>query len=119
MPNGSRSKNYAGDGVEDCTEIELSAEIMKNDEPVRIPLVGPLAEIATILKERCKSFPKPKDPVLDFATLESCGTQLVTVSASASTTKSYATTVGSSRTIFAVRRHEISIRLESLDALPC
>jgi len=117
MPNGSRSKNYAGDGVEDCTEIELSAEIMKNDEPVRIPLVGPLAEIATMLKERRKSF--PKTPSSTSATLESCGTQLVTVSASASTTKSYATTVGSSRTISAVRRHEISIRLESLDALPC
>ncbi len=50
----------------DCTEIELSAEIMKNDEPVRIPLVGPLAEIATMLKERRKSFPKAKDPVFDF-----------------------------------------------------
>ena len=31
-----------------------------------------------MLKERSKSFPKPKDPVLDFATLESRGTQLVT-----------------------------------------
>lgn len=50
----------------DCTEIELSAEIMKNHEPVTIPLVGPLAEISTVLKERRKSFPKPKDAVLNF-----------------------------------------------------
>lgn len=51
---------------QDCTEIELDAAIMKNDEPVTIPLVGPLEEISTMLKAKRKHFPKPNDLVLDF-----------------------------------------------------
>jgi integrase len=51
---------------QDCTEIELDAAIMKNDEPVTIPLVGPLEEIAVMLKAKRKAFPKANDIVLDF-----------------------------------------------------
>jgi len=50
----------------DCTEIELPAEIMKNDEPLILPLVGPLEGISTLLKEMRKSFPKPTDRVFNF-----------------------------------------------------
>ena len=50
----------------DCTEIELPAEIMKNDEPLLLPLVGPLEGISTLLKEMRKSFPKPADRVFNF-----------------------------------------------------
>jgi hypothetical protein len=42
---------------QDCTEVELPAEIMKNDEPLILPLVGPLEGISTRLKEMRKSFP--------------------------------------------------------------
>jgi integrase len=38
----------------DCTEIELPAEIMKNDEPLILPLVGPLEGISPLLKEMRK-----------------------------------------------------------------
>jgi site-specific recombinase XerD len=50
----------------DCTELELPGEIMKNDEPLTLPLVGPLKEIATLLKEGRKAFPKGHDLVFDF-----------------------------------------------------
>jgi integrase len=50
----------------DCTEIEMSGKIMKSGKPHTIPLVGPLAEIAAMLREKRKSFPKPTDRVLDF-----------------------------------------------------
>jgi integrase len=50
----------------DCSEITLPREIIKNDEPLRIPLAGPLEEIAITLRELRKSFPKPTDRVFDF-----------------------------------------------------
>jgi integrase len=50
----------------DCSEIELPAEIMKNDEPLILPLVGPLEQIAAMLREMRKSFPKPEDQVFNF-----------------------------------------------------
>jgi len=50
----------------DCSEITLPREIIKNDEPLTIPLAGPLEEIATTLRELRKSFPKPTDRVFDF-----------------------------------------------------
>ena len=50
----------------DCSEITLPREIIKNDEPLTIPLAGPLEEIAITLRELRKSFPKPTDRVFDF-----------------------------------------------------
>jgi integrase len=50
----------------DCSEIEMAGKIMKSGKPHTIPLVGPLAEIAAMLREKRKSFPKPTDRVLDF-----------------------------------------------------
>jgi integrase len=50
----------------DCSEIELPAEIMKNDDPLILPLVGPLEKISTLLREMRKSFPKPNDRVFSF-----------------------------------------------------
>jgi hypothetical protein len=35
----------------DCSEITLPREIIKNDEPLTIPLAGPLEKIATSLRE--------------------------------------------------------------------
>jgi integrase len=43
----------------DCTEIELSGDITKNGEPLTLPLVGPLAEIATMLKKMFRDQSKP------------------------------------------------------------
>ena len=43
----------------DCTEIELPAEIMKNDEALTLPLVGPLAEISIMLKKMFRDESKP------------------------------------------------------------
>jgi integrase len=54
----------------DCSEITLPREIIKNDEPLTIPLAGPLEEIATTLRELRKSFPKPTDRVCDLGTSE-------------------------------------------------
>ena len=50
----------------DCSEIELAAEIMKNDDPLTLPLVGPLEEIANLLRTMRKSFPKATDRVFCF-----------------------------------------------------
>jgi integrase len=50
----------------DCSEIELPRQIMKNDEPLTLPLVGPLEELATMLRGLRKSFPKPTDRVFSF-----------------------------------------------------
>jgi hypothetical protein len=50
----------------DCNEITLPREIIKNDEPLTMPLAGPLEEIAITLRELRKSFPKPTDRVFDF-----------------------------------------------------
>jgi integrase len=50
----------------DCSEIELPGEIVKNKEALTLPLVGPLEEIATTLKELRKKFPKSKDVVFNF-----------------------------------------------------
>jgi integrase len=49
-----------------CDEIEIAGEITKTREPLTIPLVGPLEEIANMLREIRKTFPKPNDPVLCF-----------------------------------------------------
>jgi integrase len=43
----------------DCSEIELSGDITKNGEPLTLPLVGPLAEIATMLKKMFRDKSKP------------------------------------------------------------
>jgi integrase len=50
----------------DCNEIELPGEIVKNDDPLTLPLVGPLKEIAVTLRTLRKSFPQPTDRVFDF-----------------------------------------------------
>ena len=50
----------------DCSEIELPGEIVKNDDPLTLPLAGPLEEIANLLKKMRKAFPKPTDPVFSF-----------------------------------------------------
>jgi integrase len=50
----------------DCSEIELPAEIIKNNESLTIPLAGPLEEIAIALREIRKKFPKTTDAVLNF-----------------------------------------------------
>ena len=50
----------------DYSEIVVPGEIVKNEEALTIPLVGPLEEIATTLRELRKSFPKPTDRVFDF-----------------------------------------------------
>ena len=39
---------------------------MKNDDPLTLPLVGPLKEIAVTLRTLRKSFPQPTDRVFDF-----------------------------------------------------
>jgi integrase len=43
----------------DCSEIELSGDITKNGEPLTLPLVGPLSEIATMLKKMFRDQSKP------------------------------------------------------------
>jgi integrase len=43
----------------DGTEVELPGEITKNGEPLMLPLVGPLAEIATMLKKMFRDGSKP------------------------------------------------------------
>ena len=50
----------------DCDEIEVAGEITKTREPLTIPLVGPLEEIANMLREIRKTFPQPNDPILCF-----------------------------------------------------
>src|SRR5579871_621514 len=50
----------------DCSEIELSGDITKNGEPLTLPLVGPLAEISTMLK---KMFRDQAKPVFDHSAL--------------------------------------------------
>jgi len=50
----------------DCSEIELPGEIVKNDDPLTLPLAGPLEEIANLLRKMRKTFPKPTDPVFNF-----------------------------------------------------
>ena len=50
----------------DCGEIEIAAEITKTQEPLTIPLVGPLEEISKMLREMRKSFPKGNDQVFSF-----------------------------------------------------
>jgi len=57
----------------DCSEITLPREIIKNDEPLTIPLAGPLEEIATTLRELRKSFPKPADVFSILRTSEISG----------------------------------------------
>ena len=41
----------------DCSEITLPREIIKNDEPLTIPLAGPLEEIAITLRELRRTRP--------------------------------------------------------------
>jgi len=48
----------------DCNEITLPREIIKNDEPLTMPLAGSLEEIAPTLHELRKSF--PTDRVFNF-----------------------------------------------------
>jgi integrase len=43
----------------DCSEIELSGDITKNGEPLTLPLVGPLAEIAAMFKKMFRDTTKP------------------------------------------------------------
>jgi integrase len=43
----------------DCSEIEISGEITKNGEALTLPLVGPLAEISTMLKKMFRDGSKP------------------------------------------------------------
>ncbi len=50
----------------DCSEIEIAGEITKTGEPLTVPLVGPLEEIAKMLREMRKTFPKPTDRVFCF-----------------------------------------------------
>ena len=50
----------------DCSEITFPRQIIKNDEPLTMPLAGPPEEIAITLRELRKSFPKPADRVFDF-----------------------------------------------------
>jgi integrase len=50
----------------DCSEIEIAGEIMKTRVALTIPLVGPLEEIAKMLREMRKTFPKPDDQVFCF-----------------------------------------------------
>jgi len=50
----------------DCSEIELPGEIVKNDDPLALPLAGPLEEIGNLLKKMRKTFPKPNDPIFNF-----------------------------------------------------
>jgi hypothetical protein len=50
----------------DCSEIELPAEIIKNREPLTLPLVGPLAEIAKTLKTMFRDSSKPVFDVTDL-----------------------------------------------------
>ncbi len=50
----------------ECNEIEIPGSIVKNDEPMTLPLVGPLEPIAVELRRMRKSFPKPTDLVFCF-----------------------------------------------------
>lgn len=43
----------------DCTEIAISGDITKNGKPLTLPLVGPLAEISTMLKKLFRDESKP------------------------------------------------------------
>ncbi len=61
------AEKIAGDMVaKDCSEIELSLEIVKNNEPLTLPLVDPLEEIAVALRATRKTFPKPSERVFCF-----------------------------------------------------
>jgi integrase len=53
----------------DCSEIELAGEITKSGEPLTLPLVGELAEVAVILK---KLFRDESKPVFDCRDLRYC-----------------------------------------------
>jgi integrase len=50
----------------DCTEIIIPARITKTDDGRTVPLVGPLAEIAEVLRETRKKFPKASEPVFNM-----------------------------------------------------
>jgi len=50
----------------DCSEIELPADIVKNIEPLTLPLVGRLEGIAVALRSQRKTFPKPSERVFCF-----------------------------------------------------
>jgi integrase len=50
----------------DCSEIELPGEITKTGEPLTLPLVGPLAEVATTLKKMFRDESKPVFDVRDL-----------------------------------------------------
>jgi integrase len=52
--------------AKDCSEFELPGEITKTGEPLTLPLVGPLAEVATTLK---KMFRDESKPVFDVSDL--------------------------------------------------
>jgi integrase len=52
--------------AKDYSEIELPGEITKTGEPLTLPLVGPLAEVATTLK---KIFRDESKPVFDVSNL--------------------------------------------------
>jgi integrase len=50
----------------DCSEIELPGEITKTGEPLTLPLVGPLAEVAATLKRLFRDEAKPVFDVRDL-----------------------------------------------------
>jgi len=50
----------------DCSEIELPGEITKTGEPLTLPLVGPLAEVAMTLKKMFRDESKPVFDVRDL-----------------------------------------------------
>jgi len=52
--------------AKDCSEIELPGEITKTGEPLTLPLVGPLAEVATTLKKMFRDESKPVFDVRDL-----------------------------------------------------
>jgi integrase len=50
----------------DCKEIIIPGRITKTDDGRTVPLVGPLEEIATMLREERKGSPKPHDTVFNL-----------------------------------------------------
>jgi integrase len=71
---GAAKKSTWAMVARDCSEIELPGEIIKTGEPLTLPLVGPLAEVATTLKRMFRDESKPVFDVRDlrYSWYEAC-----------------------------------------------
>ena len=100
----------------DCSEIELPGEIVKNDDPLALPLAGPLEEIGNLLKKMRKTFPKPNDPVFNFKNFRWTWDRRAANSDSEHSTRRQKSTAALCLTISAEARLAISSKPESIVA---